>query len=62
MGMGGGGVLKIVVIARDREEQNSPLIDTDDTDDTDRKESGNQNRSDRNRVIGKISETYANLG
>jgi hypothetical protein len=59
MGMGGGGVLKIVVIARDREEQNSPLIDTDDTD---RKESGNQNRSDRNRVIGKISETYANLG
>jgi hypothetical protein len=50
MGMGGGGVLKIVVIARDREEQNSPLIDTDDTD---RKESGNQNRSDRNRVIGK---------
>jgi hypothetical protein len=25
------------------------------------KESGNQNRSDRNRVIGKISETYANL-
>jgi hypothetical protein len=32
MGMGGGGVLKIVVIARDREEQNSPLIDTDDTD------------------------------